>query len=684
MEFINNECESVSKMSFFQLQTTQPTDWESFHAANNSKLHLMSNFLKSEWIERIVDEIQSQLVDVGKGWYDMRCMNSWFMYKTSKLYRLIQLIKKRMEVSIMKLLKSSLTAFVNHLCRACECLLNVSDDYEWMDDDLVNSPFHTDSFIFKISLNIDNDQKLPIYSIPDLQNGRLEREILEMYNACILTTHDIPQIDPYLMKKLKFDVKNLKLSSIGFLDIHIQNQILQLKKSYSKCLIPLYAYARKYEKFIELKCLNVQLHVDNKISSLTALEIEREIHHEMRLSEELSAEIPNDIIIGPFLIDIRELKMCLIDKRVEIIKALKAGLIMTAWKKIEDIQHRYDAIIDRLLENPLTIEHLDAINKWIPSIPQHIQSLSNEMKLTFVDFRIIESFWIVLTDEMFKAKWRALQMPQIVNRQINETKKQHEADVERFRKMHASDTTIFLEKLSEISHDVDDFVSKYANGDEIFKLWDDLNDIRERGELLNRRCLIFDQDEIDMESLYAHIECIHPYQKFRTMTSNFLTSKEMWTEQMPLSMLDVESIEAEIKRYDMIVVDLREYFSHDERMMEFIDEISMDIRKYTEIFDVLKKLKNPVLKEIHLEKISTIVGIDLNDVSTTLEKIISYGIPIISKQLDTVIIEASQDEAREREEKILREIEEEKERQREEEIKIHRQLRRQHRKDLFK
>jgi len=263
MEFINNECESVSRMSFFHIQTSEPTDWETFHAENNSKIHSMSNFLKSIWIDRIVCEIQSQLANVGKGWYDLSDMTSWSIYKMSKLSRFIELIKMRMEVSVMKLLKSSLAAFVNHLCRPCECLLNISNDYEWMDDDLLNSPFHTDNFIFKISLNVDNEQKMPIYSTFDLQNGRLGREILEMFYKCILTTHNIPQIDPYLMKKLKFDVKNLKLSSIGILDVEIQNQILQLTESYSKCLIPLYAYARKYEKFVELKCLDVQSYVGN-------------------------------------------------------------------------------------------------------------------------------------------------------------------------------------------------------------------------------------------------------------------------------------------------------------------------------------------------------------------------------------------------------------------------------------
>ncbi|CAG9797357.1 unnamed protein product [Chironomus riparius] len=684
MEFINNECESVSRMSFFHIQTSIPTNWETFHAEINSKIHSMSNFLKSIWIDRIVCEIQSQLANVGKGWYDMRDMTSWSIYKMSKLSRMIELIKQRMEVSVMKLLRSSLAAFVNHLCRPCECLLNISNDYEWMDDDLLNSPFHSENFIFKISLNIDNERKMPIYSTFELQNGRLEREILEMYYKCILTTHDIPQIDPYLMKELKFDVENLKLSSIGILDVEIQNQILQLTESYRKCLIPLYAYARKYEKFVELKCLDVQSFVgDVAASSSSVTEFEHKIHHEIRFCEELRLKIPNYIIIGPFFIDIEDLKTSLIKIQMEVIKALKENLVMTANNKLVNIQKSYDAIVEHLTTKPLTIEHLDDINKWIPSIPNQIQKLSNEMRTILVNFRIIESFWIDLSDEMFKAKWKALRMPQIVNLKINEMKKQHAFDVERFTKLHASNLTVFAEKVKAIPHDVDECLNNYKTGDEIFNLWDNLISMREHAELLNKRCLLLNQPEIDMELLTVHIERLYPHQNFWTMTLNFLSSKQMWTEQMPLSMLDVQSIEAEIERYDAIVQECRDDFSNDTKMMNNIHKITIEIQEFEVLVDILKDLKNSNLKDVHFEKISTATGIVIDD-STQLKDVISYNARRFLNILKDVNSEASREAARERQEIIRQEIEEEKKRLHEEEVKRHRELRRKNRQDLFK
>lgn len=357
---------------------------------------------------------------------------------------------------------------------------------------------------------------------------------------------------------------------------------------------------------------------------------------------------------------------------------------MTANDKVVKIQNDYDAIYNHLTTKPLTIEHLDDIRKWIPSIPNQIQKLLDEMKTILVDFRIIESFWIELSDEMFKAKWKALQMPQIVNRQINEMKKKHEVDVERFAKLQSSDLTVFTEQLTAVPHAFNECMKNYKNGDEILNFWTNLVNMRERGELLNKRCLLFDQPEIDIELLTVHIECLYPHQNFWTMTSNFLSSKEMWTEQMPLSMLDVQFIEAEIKRYDAIVMESREHFRDDTKMMLNIHKAAMEIEEFIIIIDILKILKNSNLKDKDIQKISISTGILIGDESTKLTDVISYSARRFLKIVNDVNNEASQEAAREREEKIRREIEEEEKRVHDEEVKRNRELRRRNRQDLFK
>lgn len=266
MEFIVDECKHVSQggMSLFHLQTT-PCTLENFFQMNREKMLSMSNFLQAQWKDKIVNEIRTQLATMSRverrGWFNLD-VESWKIFKMSKLHRLLDVIKVRMEVAVMMFLKSSLSAFVNHLCQPCECLLHVPIDYKWSRDDLVFSPFQPSSTnsIFHMYLHIDDDK--PTFSTCQYLDT-IEEDIVNMFIERILTTHHIPQIDPHLMTRLKFDVENLMLSSsIGVLNEDVQNQILHLRRCMKKCLIPLHAYARQYQMFIELKRLNVDTFVD--------------------------------------------------------------------------------------------------------------------------------------------------------------------------------------------------------------------------------------------------------------------------------------------------------------------------------------------------------------------------------------------------------------------------------------
>lgn len=269
MEFIVDECEHVGDgagygMSLFHLQTT-PCTLENFFQLNRMRMLSMSNFLQAEWIERIVDEIRRQLASTG-GWYDLN-VKSWEIFKMSKLHRLFKMIKVRMEVAVMLLLKSSLSAFVNHLCQPCECLLHVPIDFKWNKDDLTNSPFQPSSTytnsIFHMYLHIDDDK--PTFSTSSMLLDTLEHDIVNMFIERILTTHQIPQIDSHLITHLKFDVKNLMLSStIGILNEDVQIQILHLRHCIRKCLIPLNEYAHQYHRYVPLMQFNIEKFVNDE------------------------------------------------------------------------------------------------------------------------------------------------------------------------------------------------------------------------------------------------------------------------------------------------------------------------------------------------------------------------------------------------------------------------------------
>jgi Dynein heavy chain, N-terminal region 2 len=330
------------------------------------------------------------------------------------------------------------------------------------------------------------------------------------------------------------------------------------------------------------------------------VEIGNEIHIQKGLRDEIETALPDEIAIGPFLISVLALKKCLLSKRTQIIEFLKQLLLHGANKKVYSIQQRYDKIMECVTERALTIEHLDRIAKYITLVPHYVQQLKDEMRATSTDFSILESFIITLPDEIFLTKWKALQMPQNISRQVNETLTQHAIERERFRKLHESDVTVFLQKLETVTDEMEMFLKKLDfdnmtdNVEQMNKIWCYLQKLKEQGELLNMRGQLFELSKIDLETLDKHIERLYPYEQLWTMISNFLMSKEMWIHT-PLSELDISITESEMKRYDKIVMECRNYFSN----IEVIERISAEMKEFKTSIDIIKNLKNPDLRIKH-------------------------------------------------------------------------------------
>ena len=677
MEFINNECDVVSRMSLFHIQTTTGTTLMGFVDANNEKLSEISSFYKEKWIGRIVQEVKFHLRNVGKGWFDLN-VSDWGIYRMSKLYRLIELIKHRMELAVRLMLRSSLQAFVNQLCQPCKSMLNVAVEFVW-GNDLLTSWFHSPQPVFALELNIVNSEPAYTTKIEDF-----EIEVKEMFKSRILTSHEIPQIDPYLVTQLKFD-KDLRLSSIGLLDDEIQNQIFHLQRSYKICLIPLRAYAKEFRKFIELKNLNISDYVQVwKESDKTSNEFKEEISFQLKSIEKIELTVPTTIVIGPFQISVSELKTDLLVKRRDLFENLLLMFSEQVKEKLQAINSEYEDILIKLLHKNETVEELLEILQWIPELPMEVKQIEKKLSKMSVDFDILESFFVVASDDFMRQKLSAQMMPRDILDKIEKTQPKHQFEFELFRKLQETQLVQFVEKIETMTADIEayssrreiDDVSRVAN--EIDEFWGVLNEMMTHGEMLNNRQKIFNQLEIDMERLTVFVKRLHPHHTFWTMASNFLRSKESWT-MSPLSSVDINVIEAEVKRCENVLQESRVHFTSSPEMTVFNENILKDVEDFCKIFDVMKDLKNPDFQMEHWSELSeqTLIPIQYSP-STTFNSLVIRG---IVKNAE-IVKEISTKATRARKELDLQEIETERKHLEDEEIMKQKKVRRAARKDI--
>lgn len=213
---------------------------------------------------------------------------------------------------------------------------------------------------------------------------------------------------------------------------------------------------------------------------------------------------------------------------------------------------------------------------------------------------------------------------------------------------------------------------------EIDELWSALNEMMTRGEMLNNRQNIFNQPEIDMERLAVFVKRLQPHHTLWTMASNFLRSKDHWSF-FPLSSVDINAVEAEVNRCRNVLQDSRVHFASNAEMMVLIEKISRDVDGFGDAIDVMRALKNPDFHEEQWKLLSKRSGIPFELTSeTTFKSLLARGIV----KFMNIVKQISLDATREREAKILEEIETERKRREDKEIMKQKKARRAARKDI--
>lgn len=88
-----------------------------------------------------------------------------------------------------------------------------------------------------------------------------KESIITLYDNALTACHQIRQIHPFLLPKLKFPI-HLYLSSVGLLENQVCNVRESLRKAYKKSVIPLKAYAKEFSRYQLFFNLNVAQYIE--------------------------------------------------------------------------------------------------------------------------------------------------------------------------------------------------------------------------------------------------------------------------------------------------------------------------------------------------------------------------------------------------------------------------------------
>ncbi|XP_056631499.1 dynein axonemal heavy chain 1-like [Diorhabda sublineata] len=612
MSYVNGECIKVASMSLFTANYgSKYVSLDEFESIQNLSTNVLLKQLRGPWVETIVFNIRMCLGDIGKGWFDIN-EKIFETYEISKLKRFMELVKFRMQHTLRLLVENSINTFINLVETPCLTCLQVEDDYEW-GADLVNSPFISKtSPLFSLQLKM---QETGAYYSTTPENFQVV--LLKLFDEALKQTHLIKQVHPYLLGNLRFP-KDLNLSSVGLLATEVCDIRNRFIVAYDRAMIPLKAYAAKYDMHLSLFNMDVNEFIEQyKQEQHSAYEVKEEVSNQYRLKSSLESSIPIIIFIGPFHISVDYLRNHLINKRQDIINKMLDAFAERMKQLVEEVLYEYQKIMNKLAEKPDSIERVYEMRDWIETIPMTLRQLDDTTRRYVMEYEILDSFKYSLQNEDFANKWTAIGWPLKVQQEAELIELFLKEEEERFYKIQLTDEFNLQDKIETFTAQVvqmsqlKDFSKTHDIALDMRRLWKSMKEAQELGQLLNQRQKLFGVPVIPWDNLIKLMKEFEPYKNLWGAASDWLRSHEMWLDN-PIVQIDAEAIETTVSdMYKLMSRSIRTFAE-----VPAMQSIAMDIKNRIEEFKpnvpLLLALKNPGMKERHWEQFAEETGILLD------------------------------------------------------------------------
>nr|XP_001915928.3 dynein heavy chain 1, axonemal isoform X2 [Equus caballus] len=607
---VRAECNKVTAMSLFHSNLSKYSRLEEFEQIQSQTFSQVQMFLKDTWISTLKVAMRSSLRDMSKGWYNLY-ENNWEVYLMSKLRKLMELIKYMLQDTLRFLVQDSLASFSQFISDACCSVLDCTDAMVW-GEDLINSPYRPrKNPLFIVDLVLDSSGVH--YSTPLEQ---FETSLLNLFDKGILATHAVPQLEKLVMEDIFISGDPL-LESVGLHEPLVEELRAIIANAMRKAMIPLQAYAKEYRKYLELNNNDIATFLKAYQTHCPLAEVVREVVlTHLQEKEILDSSLPSSIIIGPFYINVDNVKQSLSKKRKALATSMLDILAKNLHKEVDDICEEFRSISRKIYEKPNSIEELAELREWMKGIPEKLVGLQERIVKVMDDYQVMDEFLYNLSTDDFNDKWAASNWPSKILGQIEMVRQQHLEDEEKFHKIQTMDQSNFQEKLEGLQLVVAGFSTHveiaraHEIANEVRRVKKQLKDCQQLAMLYNNRERIFGLPITNYEKLSRMVKDFQPYLDLWTTASDWLRWSESWMND-PLSAIDAEQLEKNV---------IESFKTMHKCVKQFKDipacqDVALDIRARIEEFKpyipLIQGLRNPGMRNRHWDVLSNEININV-------------------------------------------------------------------------
>ncbi|XP_022600673.1 LOW QUALITY PROTEIN: dynein heavy chain 1, axonemal-like [Seriola dumerili] len=623
---IRSECNKVATMRLFNVTLTKPLQLDEFEVIQTQIHTKISLLLRESWTNTLSNSIRSNLGNIGKGSYNVN-ESHWDMYKMSRLYGLMGVVRFRMQDSLRHLVQNSLVSLTRLVLDACHSVLMCPQDLVW-GSDLITSPYKPKKNpLFLVDLVLD--QNGVQYSTP-LEN--FETSIVNLFDKSILATYNVPQLDKFVMQKL-FIGDDPLLESVNLWEPEVTEQREKVRNALIQAAIPLRAYATEYEEHLDLHNLDIDTLLNSHThAEQTSQEVKKEVEQHLKEMEKIQHSLPSCIVIGPFIVRVDTVRQALSSKRKALANAMLRHLALKLRKKVDDACEKCNIISRKLQETPNSIEELTEKRDWMKQIPEQLKSYKELIGKTLSDYEVLEELWYCLSDEDANKKWTAIGWPQRIINQMEAAAVQHVEDEERFRKIQLTDQNNFGEHLDALQMLVAGFTAHvdidhaHDMANEMRRAREQLKECQTLAQTYNTRERLFGLPVTNYDRLQKLVKDFQPFKDLWTTTSEWLHSHESWLNDS-LSSIDPEQLERNVTDAHKTMHKCIKQFKDIPECQMVATVIRNKIEDFLPYIPLIQGLRNPGMKSRHWEMLSERIQMKVKPkANLTLSRCLELGL----------------------------------------------------------
>ncbi|XP_047438259.1 dynein axonemal heavy chain 1 [Mugil cephalus] len=599
---IQSECNKVATMKLFNITSMKPLRLDEFEVTQSQVHTQMNIYLKETWISALSNSVRLNLAIVGKGAYNIN-ESRWDIYKTSKLCKLMAVVRFKLQDSLRYLVQTSLASLTESVLDACQSVMTCPQDMVWGDDLITSSYKPKKNPLFLLELVLD--QNGVHYSTPP---EIFPTTIVNLFDKGILATYNVPQVEKFVMQKMFISADPL-LDTVNLWEEEVNALREKIRKALTQAAIPLKAYAAEYEKHLELHNLDMETFLESHNAEQTPQELKKEAEQHLKEREMLKSSLPSSIVIGPFLVRVEAVRTSLTTKRKALAEALLDHLALKLSKQIENACEECNVMSRKLHEKPNSMEDLSEKRDWMKQVPEQLKSYTEILGKILSDYELIEECFYSFSNEDVNKKWTAIGWPQRIITLMETTAKQHEEDEERFHKIHLVDQNNLEEHIVSLQMLVAGFEGHadidraHEMATEVRRTTKQLKECQTLAQTYNTRERLFGIPVTNYDHLHKLVKDFQPFKDLWSTTSDWFRWKESWLSD-PLSSIDPEQLERNVNDVYKTMHKCIKQFKDIPDCQMVAATVRSKIEDFQPYIPLIQALRNPGMKSRHWDMLS--------------------------------------------------------------------------------